>query len=433
MIRQLITIFVASAVCASTIGAQQSSAPADSAAVARAAWARAMSAFQRDDLTVARGEIDRAAQAWPAQPAYIWAQAGLAERARDATATQRALTRYADLGLGRDLHDSTLSQLLGDAFPPLAARHDSNRAALTNSTSRPLLADSTFWPEGIDADPRTQRLYIASVRHRVVAEVLADGSSHELWARDRGDLAPVLGVRVDTARNSVWATTSGLRNVPGFDAADTAKASLLRFDLGSHTIVQRIDFPVIRGGHVLGDLAIGPDGSVWIPDSQQPILYRLRPNATTLEEIRSPLFYSLQGAAPTPDGKWLYVADYSLGLLRMNIATGAIALLSSPDNATVVGCDGIVWYEGSIIAVQNGVSPARIIRIVPDALHDRLLRIDVLDRNVAVADEPTIGTLLAGEFVYVANSQWTKFSDAGARNSARPLTPPIALRLPLRR
>jgi len=433
MIRQVTAIVVASAVCGSTISAQQSSAPADSAAVARAAWARAMTAFQRDDLTVARGEIDRATQAWPAQPAYLWAQAALAERARDADATRRALTRYADLGLGRDLHDSTLFQLLGDAFASLAARHDANRAALTNSTSRPLLADSTFWPEGIDADPRTQRLYIASVRHRVVAEVLSDGSSHELWARDRDDLAPVLGVRVDTARNSVWATTSGLRNVPGFDSADTAKASLLRFDLASHTIVQRVDFPVVRGGHVLGDLAVGPDGSVWIPDSQQPILYRLRPNATTLDEIRSPLFYSLQGAAPTPDGKWLYVADYSLGLLRMNIASGAIALLSSPDNATVVGCDGIIWHEGSIIAVQNGVSPARIIRIVPDALSDRLLRIDVLDRNVAVADEPTIGTVLDGEFVYVANSQWTKFSDAGARNPARPLTPPIALRLPLRR
>ena len=386
MIRRLAFIVVTSAVLTSVGDAQQSSAPADSAAVARTAWSRATAAFQRDDLAVARREMDRAARAWPAQPAYIWGQAVLAVRAGDAVATERALTRYADIGLGRDLHsDPKLAQLLGEAFAPLVARHDANRAEMAKSASRSLLADSTFWPEGIDADPRTRRLYVASVRHRVVAEVSPDGSVRELWPRDREDLTSVLGVRVDTARNSVWATTSALRNVPGFRPADTANASLLRVDLASHAIVQRIDLPIVPGGHVLGDLAIGPDGSVWIPDSQQPVLYRLRPNATTLDEIRSPLFYSLQGAAPTPDGKWLYVADYSLGLLRMNIATGAIALLAAPDDATAIGCDGIVWRNGAIIGVQNGVSPARIIRMTPDERSDRLLRIDVLDRHISVA------------------------------------------------
>jgi hypothetical protein len=432
MIRHLAFIVATSAVVTSAGDAQQSNAAADSAAVARNAWSRATAALQRDDLALARREMERAAHAWPVQPAYSWGQAVLAARAGDASATERALTRYADLGLGRDLHsDSKLSQLLGDRFAAIAARHDANRARLSNSTARALLADSTFWPEGIDADPRTGRLYVASVRHRIVAEVSPDGSVRELWARDRPDLTSVLGVRVDTARNSVWATTSGLRNVPGFHPPDTANASLLRLDLASHAIVQRFDLPAVARGHVLGDLAIGPDGSVWIPDSQQPILYRLRPNAATLEEIRSPLFYSLQGAAPTADGKWLYLADYSLGLLRMNVASGAIVLLSTPDNTTAIGCDGIVWYHGAIIAVQNGVAPARIIRLVPDDEHDRVLRIDVLDRNTAIADEPTIGTLLGDEFIYVANSQWEKFSGDGARDPARPLTPPIVLRLPL--
>jgi sugar lactone lactonase YvrE len=410
----------------------QRSADADSAEVARKAWNRAMTALQQQQLSAARAEIDRAATAWPVQPAYVWGQAVLAQRAADTLGAARALSRYADLGLGRDLHqDDKFARLLGARFEQIARRHDANRAPIVNSTPRQLLADSTFWPEGIDADPRTHRLYVASVRHRVVAEVLPDGSSRELWQRDRDDLAPVLGVRVDTARNSIWATTSGLRNVPGFVAADSAKASLLRFDLKSGRIVQRFDFPIVGGGHVIGDLAIGADGSVWITDSRQPVLYRLRPKAAELEPIRSPLFYSLQGVAPTPDGRWLYLSDYALGILRMNVSTGEIVSLSSPADATAIGCDGIVWDRGGIIAVQNGVSPARVIRIVPDERRDRLARIDVLDRNAAVSDEPTIGTLLGDEFIYVATSQWEKFSDDGVRNPSRPLTPPIALRLRL--
>jgi len=191
--------------------------------------------------------------------------------------------------------------------------------------------------------------------------------------------------------------------------------------------------PFGAGGHVLGDLAIGGDGTVYVTDSTQPVLYRLAPEARALEQIRNPLFYSLQGVAPTPDGEWLYIADYALGLLRMNLATGSIVALADPERGTAVGCDGIVWHGGAIIAVQNGVSPARVVRLVPDQISDRLLRVDVLDQNVAIADEPTIGTLLGDDFLYVANSQWEKFSDDGARNPAHPLTSPVVVRVHLPR
>ena len=428
MPRQLHVALALAAIFAPLAHAQTSSAPAESAAVARSAWRHASEALQRDDLAAARADVDRAVRAWPVQPAYLWARAALAARAGDAHVLEQSLRDYAQLGLGRDLRaDPRIAQLLGAKFEAIAARHDANRSPLVKSTPMPLLGDSTFWPEGIDADPRTGRLYVASVRHRVVAEVSRDGSARELWQRDRDDLAPVLGVRVDTLRNSLWVTTSGLRNVPGFHEGDTARAALLRIDLRTGETLQRIDVAPAPGGHVLGDLAVGPDGSIWVTDSQQPVMYRLRRDATKLEEIRSPLFHSLQGVAPTPDGNTLYVADYALGILRMNVASGTITALANPRGATSIGCDGIVWHRGALIAVQNGVSPARVIRIVPDQRRDRLLRIDVLDRNVARADEPTIGTMLGDDYIYVANSQWEKFSDAGARNPARPLTPPLAL------
>lgn len=419
---------------ASPASAQSGTAPAESAVVARVAWRAASAALERRDLREARAQVHRAARAWPAQPSYHWAEAVLAARDSDASALERSLSRYADLGLGRDLRaNPSFAPLLGDRFAPLAGRHDANRAPLARSTARRLLADSTFWPEGLDADPRTGTLYVASVRHRTVAEIAPDGTTRELLARDRSDLAPVLGVRVDTARNSLWITTSALRNVPGFRESDSANASLLRIDLATRTIRQRFDVPLARGGHVLGDLAVGADGSVYVTDSREPVIYRLAPGAAMLEELRSPLFSSLQGVAPTPDGKLLYVADYSLGLLRMNLATGAVAALANPANGTAVGCDGIVWFDGAIIAVQNGVEPARVVRLVPDTIADRVLRVDVIDQNVAVADEPTIGTMLGTDFVYVANSQWARFTDDARRDVARPLTAPIALRVPLRR
>ena len=60
-----------------------------------------------------------------------------------------------------------------------------------------MIPDSTFWPEGVDYDPRTGRDYVASVRHRTIAEVSADGAVRELWPRDRAGIGAMLGVRAD--------------------------------------------------------------------------------------------------------------------------------------------------------------------------------------------------------------------------------------------
>ena len=70
-------------------------------------------------------------------------------------------------------------------------------------------------------------------------------------------------------------------------------------------------------------------------------------------------------------------------------------------------------------------------RFALDSSGRRIVSADVLDRNSAIADEPTIVTIAGGQFVYVANSQWEKFTESGARKSDKPLTLPILLAVPL--
>jgi hypothetical protein len=132
-----------------------------------------------------------------------------------------------------------------------------------------------------------------------------------------------------------------------------------------------------------------------------------------------------------PSGDVAYIADYAHGLLRVDLRTNAVTRLDDAPQSTSLGCDGIAWDRGAIVAVQNGVSPARITRFVLDDSGRRIVRADVLDRNSAVADEPTIGTIDGRSFVYVANSQWEKHDGVGRRVLARPLTRPVLLAVPL--
>ena len=410
-------------------------ASVDSAAVARVAWERATKALSDHDLLRARREADRAVGSWPTQPAYLWADAVLAARDGDSATAFRSLDAYSKLGLGRDLRaDSTFSKFGSLAsFIGLASAHDANRAVVARSRERAGLRDTTFWPEGVDYDSRNGRFYVASIRHRTIAEIAADGSSRELWPRDGSRVGAMFGVRVDTARGVLWATTSGIPQMANHIAGDSAIAALLRIRIRDGVVERRWDLPVVPGGHVLGDLAVGPHGDIYVTDSNEPVLYRLRPGADTLEAIRSPLFRSLQGIAPSPDGKLAYVADYSHGILRVDVTTAEVTRVDDAPNSTSLGVDGIVWDRGAIIAVQNGVVPARIMRFVLDATGRGFSRADLLDRNTPLSEEPTIGTLAGNEFVYVANSHWNEYDEEGRRNASRPLTRPRLLAVPLPR
>lgn len=402
----------------------------DSAAVARQAYARASAALRAGDRTAARREVIRAATAWPTQPTYQWARVVVGLRTADTGLVLAGLTAYADLGLGRDLAaDSMLAGLARlPAFREVAARHAANRAPAARSRAVAVLPDSTFFPEGVDADPRTGLMYVASIRHRTIAELTPGGDYiRELLPRGGTGLGAVLGVRVDPRRGVLWATLAGIPQMAGFEASDSATHLLARLSLPEGEITGRWRLPPSPNGHTLGDVAVGPLGDVFVTDSRDPVLYRLAEDGDSLQAIRHPLFRSLQGVAPAPGGRIVFVADYSHGLLKVDVISGEVARLADAPRSTSLGCDGIAWHNGSLIAVQNGVAPPRVMRFELDTAWTRIVRADALDRNSEIADEPTIGTIVNDTFVYVANSQWEKYDERGARIAGTRLRRPVLL------
>ena len=407
----------------------------DSAAVARDAYAVGAKAFGSHDLRAAHDALRHAATAWPTQHAYLWGRTLTAAKLLDTAEVLAGLQSLVDVGLGHSVGNDTTFRAFRDVsgFRTLVSRLDANIAPLARSHVVGRLADSTFWPEGVDYDPQTGNYYIASIRHRTIAELHPDGTSRELLPRHLPTLGGIMGVRVDAKRRVLWATMAGGPQMEGFKAADTTLAALLKIRIADGAIERRWNVPITSKSHGLGDLAVGANGDVFMTDSHEPVLFWLRSSADTLENITNPLFRSLQGMAPTPDGRFLYVADYSHGLLRVDLRTRSVLRLSDAPGSTSLGCDGILLdASNAIVAIQNGVSPARVMRYVLHTREPRIVRAEVLDRNAAIADEPTIATFAKGMVVYVANSQWEKHDDSGARNIRMPLTSPVLLGVPLR-
>ena len=181
-------------------------------------------------------------------------------------------------------------------------------------------ADSTFWPEGIAAAPRTHRFFVASVRHRKVAVVTEGGPPRDFVTPAEADLPAALAVAVDETRRLLWVTGAGLPAMDGYTTADSGRGAVYAFDLETGRLRHRHELPPAPEGHVPGDALVAPDGTVYVSDSAHPVVYRVR--GDSLEAFATdPAFRSLQGQALSTDGGTLYVADYSHGIAAVDIAT----------------------------------------------------------------------------------------------------------------
>lgn len=410
-----------------------SHAAVDSAVAARQHYSAARDAVRRNDLAEAQHALQRAVVAWPTQPAYAAAVAGVSAHRGDRSVLVGALRQLVALEAGSALLADSAVLRVAAASPDVAAALARLRVALHDvATSRVELElqDSTVFPEGIAVHPTTGALYVTSIRHRTIVERTRDGRERDVLLRGTPGIGAILAVRADPDGQHLWATTAGHSAMTGYVAADSAIAALLRIRLSDGKIIRRWELGV-DGLRQPGDIALLPGGDVLVSDSRSPTLYRLRRDRDQIQTLTHPLFRSLQGMAPTGDGATVFVADYSHGLLLVDGESGDVQRVGHADSISTLGLDGIVRHGNCIIAIQNGAQPLRVVRyeLAPDGR--RIVSAHTLDRQPALADEPTNGAVVGSDLLYIANSQWMKYDARGARVPGTRLERPRILRLPL--
>lgn len=407
---------------------------ADSAQVARQAMRAAGGALAGGDSAAALASLLAATRAWPAQGAYRVSAARLAAAlGRDA----EAFALLERLNAGGYAWNTAAPEYrhLGDAarFARLADGSAANQAPLARSQQFRTLPDERLHPEDVAFDPATGRLFVSSVRQRKVVALLPDGRVTDF--ADGGDAGfdAVLALAVDSARGRLWLTTSV---VPEQDGGPHLPAAVVAVDLERGAVIGRWNV-ADSAEHVLGELVIGPDGMVWATDSRSPRVFRVdAPDGSggTLGDAgwTSRDWVSLQGFAIAPEGDIAWIADWTTGLFRIDLAGGAVTPVEGGPDHYLLGIDGLVALDRHrLVAIQNGIVPPRVIAMRLSDAADRVLALDVLDRHLPEAEEPTNGVLVNGSLVYVANSPWGHYRPDGTPDPANPAPKPVLLRLEL--
>ena len=408
---------------------------ADSAQAARVHMRAAAASLRSGDSAAAVSHLERAVAAWPEQGAYRLRLANLAARTGRGALALAALDTLVRQGSGWSDLDAVATFLLAEpGYRALAERMRQATGPLPRSSILAALPDTMLHPEGVAWDGARERWLVSSIRQRRVVAVERGGAVRPFLVAGQDGLDAVFGLAVDSGRGLLWVASSAVPQQEGYAAADSGRAALFAFDLGTGQLRGRVGLPPVAGGHLLGDLTIAPDGSVFASDSRSPAVYRARGLSGTAEVLveRDPLFRSLQGLALSGDGRSLYLADWSHGLLRVDLSTRRVVPVPLTVTGTTLGIDGLLRLDARrLVGIQNGIAPPRVVLLTLDQTGERVVGVEPLDRHLPLATEPTLGVLAGGALVYVANSPWASYGDDGQPLAGAAWPRPTLLRLPL--
>ena len=210
--------------------------------------------------------------------------------------------------------------------------------------------------EGIAWDEARQRLFVGSVIDREL--LVREG---EAWRTvpTAGPVGGVLGMAVDAPRRLLWLASAGVEPMAEPEAAFSG---IVAIDLDRLQEARRIPVP----GAKLGDVAVAEDGTVFASDGQSGAIYRCVPGCTAAEILVAPgTLQSPQGMVVARGGRRLYVADYALGLYRVEIESRQVVPMVVRRPEMLDGIDGLLLYapDGALIGIQNGTRPRRIVKI----------------------------------------------------------------------
>jgi len=266
------------------------------------------------------------------------------------------------------------------------------------------ITEKDLVPEGLAYDSTRNVFYLSSLNLRKIVKIpgnsvikapiknAAAEKGSDFVPSDRYKLLPILGIRMDPGDGSVWSNS----------CLDEGRSELLHFDpegtlLGRYRTQQ-------PGKHCFNDLVVLPSGEVFLTDTLANQLLQFQPKTQTFRETKvSRELLEPNGITLSGDSQLLYVAD-QLGVLRVDLKSGASVEVDAGPHSTLAGIDGLYWHKGSLIAIQNGIGTPRVaaFQLAKDGAH--VSKTTILEYRSNLCVLPTTGALGEDDFYYIVNS-----------------------------
>lgn len=223
--------------------------------------------------------------------------------------------------------------------------------------------DAGAQPESITAAP-DGGLILGSAAKPIIYRAAKGDAQAKPWIDVSADGAVTfLGVLSDASTNTLWACEIGPRS------AGSSPSSLLSFNLTTGAAKTRWKLP--SDSSLCNDFTIGPDHALYVSDTFNSVIYRVRPGATAGEVfIKSRALDGIDGLTFL-DGV-LYANNVVAGTLwriPMDASGKAGNPVSIWTDQPIKGPDGMRAAGGHLFLAENSNGRASMLTISGDVAH----------------------------------------------------------------
>lgn len=306
------------------------------------------------------------------------------------------------------------------AFRGLLREMAADTRPVSHSSRAFMVSDPGLLPEDIAYDPGRGEFLLTSVLEAKIVRVTPRGQIRTFAGAVDG--WPMLAIKIDGAHHVLWATEVALTGFHGVPMHDWGRSAILEYDLDSARLLRRIEGP--RKSQ-LGDMALSPEGDLLASDSNGGGLYLVRRGDQKLSRLPTTDFaFPMTPAFLARDR--VFIPDYARGIGLLDLTSNRVTWLPMERQYALHGTDGLYWYQGKLIAVQNGFSPQRVLSFTLDAGGTRISSQQIIESSTSL--DPNHGVIVSGSLYYIANAGWSQLADDGTVRHGAKLTPAIVMR-----
>jgi SMP-30/Gluconolactonase/LRE-like region len=283
------------------------------------------------------------------------------------------------------------------AFTELTDRARQHFPAVAAARVALVTEERDLIPEGLAWDAKREVFYLGSLHRKKIVQITSDSHVSDFVISQQVPLLPVLGIRMDPTDGTIWA------NSFQESGANAGKTQLLHID-AQGKVLARFS-PAGDGHHGFNDLVVRKSGDVFTTDSLGDAVFRFDPAGKTFRELKfhRHLYYP-NGIALSGDDHTIFVAD-TLGVVKYDISDSSSIDVSPGPHTTLAGADGLYWYRGSLVAIQNGIGAPRVAMFRLSADGARVTRTTILEYRTPFTALPTTGAIRGSDFYFISNSQ----------------------------
>jgi sugar lactone lactonase YvrE len=297
-------------------------------------------------------------------------------------------------------------------FQTLVAKVKKQKQPLVKSKIAFTLPERNLIPEGITFDKIEKAFYLSSLSKCKIVKVDAQGKITDFVASRQDGLLSVAGMKVDAKQRVLWACNSFGYPHDSLPQELFGSSGVFKYDLKTRKLIKKYTLPK-QEKHFLNDVTVTPDGTVYLSDSHVPAVYKIDPKKDEIEkfiDLAGQLFPN--GITYSPDSHKIFVAT-SAEVVSVDPQTRKITILGHKKNQFIAGGDGMYYYKGSLISIQNTVSKGRIVRLFLDEKQENVTHLEILESQNPDYAVPTTGTIVKNCLYFISNSQLDKFDNKG--------------------